>query len=87
MGDVIASIVEKVLMNTGIALYSQVRDGLATHGLTFSDSYHNPDVLVSVLAQVFGDRYSGVAQKIRDDLRAVEDDNHRLANFIQKISG
>ncbi|MGH2612788.1 MAG: hypothetical protein ACRDFB_07035 [Rhabdochlamydiaceae bacterium] len=84
--DVVASIVEKVLMNTGLAVYTKVSDILEAHHLKFSDCYQNPDVLNFALKELFDDAYLTVVEKIKTELTGLEDDNQNLAMFIQKLS-
>lgn len=84
LGDVVASIVEKVLMNTGLTTYNKVGEILTDHNLMFSDCYRNPDVLNFALKELFGDTYMVTVEKIKSELTGLEDD--KLAKFIQKLS-
>lgn len=86
LGDVIAVIVEKVLMEMGIVRYTRVGDILSDHNLTFSDCYQNPDVLNFALKEVFENGYLAVVEKIKTELGGLEDNSQNLAKFVQKIS-
>lgn len=86
IGDVVSSIVEKVLMNIGITTYTKVGEILADHNLTFSDCYEKPEILNFALKELFGNSYLVIVDKIKIELGELEDDNHGLAMFVQKIS-
>ncbi|MDE1830585.1 MAG: hypothetical protein KGI25_09700 [Thaumarchaeota archaeon] len=86
LGDVVASIVEKTLMNLGINRYTQVRDILADSNLSFSDCYQNPDALKFALGQVFANRHLAVVEEIRSEIGGLADDDESLAGFLQKLS-
>ena len=85
MGDVVSSIVEKVLMNVGLQTYNGVNEILEAHNLTFSDCYLYPDVLNLALKHLFEERYADVAGKIKDELVGLEGDNSRLAEFMERL--
>lgn len=87
MADVVASIVEKVLMNIGLGAYARVRDALHANNIAFLDCYQNPLVLKSALEQVFNHDYVPVVERIKNEFGSLADDDHNLANFIQKLNG
>lgn len=84
IGDVVASIVEKVLMNIGLETCNKVSQILTDHNLTFSDCYQNPDVLNFALKEMFGNAYMVIVEKIRIELSSLDD--NRLVVFVQKLS-
>ena len=85
LGDVVASIIERVLMNTGIVPYAKMSRMLSEQGLAFSDCYGNPDVLRSGLEELFGSAQVGIVAKIRSEFRGMEDDNRGFERFLQKL--
>lgn len=82
--DVIAVIVEKVLMNMGVTSHSKVAQILADHSLTFSDCYRNPAVLNFALKEAFGASYMPVVDKIGRELEGF-DERQNLAGFMAGI--
>ncbi|MGI0066052.1 MAG: hypothetical protein ACREAT_04750 [Nitrosotalea sp.] len=85
--DVVAVIVEKVLMEMGIMRYTKASEMLADHNFTFSDCYSNPEVLNFILKELFGNAYLVVVDKIKNELIGLSDDNNQnLGKFIQKLS-
>ncbi|MGI0088299.1 MAG: hypothetical protein ACREBI_10160 [Nitrosotalea sp.] len=85
LGDVVASVVEKVLMNVGLATHAKVIDILDAFDLIFSDCYRNPDVLNFALKEVFDNDHLTVVEKIKIGLSGLEDYNPKLVAFIQKL--
>lgn len=86
LGDVVASIVEKTLMNMGINTYTEVRNILADQNLSFSDCYRNPSALNFALKQAFSDMHLSVIEKIRDEFGGLANDDKNLAAFLHKLS-
>ncbi len=86
LGDVVASIVEKVLMKIGMKTHHGVSNILTAHSLTFSDCYQHPDILNFALKELFDNEYMTVVEKIKTELVGLADDDHKLAKFIQKLS-
>ncbi|GEM_PF-3045680 len=86
MSDVVASIIEKILMQIGLQTYTRVSEILADHSLTFSDCYRNPDVLNSALKYLFGDSYLVTVEKIKTAFIGLDDENQNLAIFLQRLS-
>ncbi len=86
LGDVIASVIEKVLMKIGVAAHAKVSDILEVHNLDFSHCYQNPDVLNLALKDVFGNDYRIVVETIRTELHGLSDDGKNIAKFIQKLN-
>lgn len=86
LGDVVASIIEKVLRRMGGIAYTRVSEILADHSLKFSDCYQNPDVLNFALKELFGNAYLAAIKKIKAEINGLENDNQDLARFIQKLS-
>jgi hypothetical protein len=85
MADVVSSIVEKVLMNIGVTTHAKVNETLANHNLTFSDCYQNPDILNFALKELPSAIHLVVVEKIRTEFGKLEDDDHDLAMFLQKL--
>ena len=86
MGDAVASVVERVLMNISITVHHRVGEILHAHNLTFSDCYQNPAVLNLALKELFENEYIAVVEKIKAELVCLEDNSQRLATFIEKLS-
>ena len=86
LDDVVASVVEKILMNLGISLYTMVSEILDGHGTTFSECYQKPEALSIALKQVFSDRHSLVVEEIRNELGGLADDDKNLAMFLSRLS-
>ena len=86
LGDVVASIVEKTLMNAGLSKYSQVRDILADKNITFGDCYKNPEVLNFALKHTFSNSYQTIIEEIRNEIGGLADDDKNLALFFHKLS-
>ncbi|MDE1867743.1 MAG: hypothetical protein KGI08_08570 [Thaumarchaeota archaeon] len=81
----VASIIEKTLMEVGILAYTQVSETLAKHNLTFSDCYKKPEVLNLALKELQNDTHRIIANKIRKELHEF-DNNQRVVKFMQAIS-
>ncbi|SMH70461.1 hypothetical protein [Candidatus Nitrosotalea okcheonensis] len=86
LGDVVASIVEKILMNIGFDAHAKISNILEAHNLNFSDCYKNPDVLNFALKEVFDHDYISIVEKIRKEFGGIVDDDQRLVKFMQKLS-
>ena len=84
--DVVASIVEKILMNIGMTAYAKVSEILTEYNITFTDCYRKPDILNFAIKEVFDNEYLSVVEKIRTEFGKLEDENHNLAKFLQKLS-
>ena len=84
--DVVASIVEKVLMNMGLITYDKISEILESHNVKFSDCYQHPDVLNFALKELFEDAYLVVVEKIRTEFGTLVNDDHNLFVFMQKLS-
>ena len=84
--DVVASIVEKILMNIGMTAYTKVSEILTEYNITFTDCYRKPDILNFAIKEVFDNEYLSVVEKIRTEFGKLEDENHNLAKFLQKLS-
>ncbi|MDE1727339.1 MAG: hypothetical protein KGH89_08785 [Thaumarchaeota archaeon] len=81
----VASIIEKTLMEVGILTYTQVSETLAKHNLTFADCYKKPGVLNLALKELQNDTRRIIVNKIRKELHEF-DNNQRLVKFMQAIS-
>lgn len=86
IANIVSSIVEKILLDIGMTTYTKVNETLANHNLTFSDCYQNPDVLNFALKELSGNVHLVIVEKIRAEFGKLEDDNHELAIFLQKLS-
>ena len=85
IGDMVASVIEKTLMEVGILAYTQVSETLAKHNLTFSDCYWKPGVLNLALKELPNDTRLTIVNKIRKELHEF-DNNQRLVKFMQAIN-
>lgn len=83
--DVIVSIIQHIIMKTGIVNYTKVKDMLENQNLTFSDSYKNPGILKSVLRDAFGQEYLGIVEKIKDELMSFGHLDQYVENFLKRI--
>lgn len=83
--DVIASVIETVLMRIGATVHARVSDMLEVHSLKFSDCYQNPDVLNFALKEVLGYGYLEAVEKIKIEFGRLEYDDQNLARFLQKL--
>lgn len=85
MADVVSSIVEKILMDTGFQTYNMVAQILSENGITFADCFQKPDVLSLALRQVFNERFASIVEKISAEFDGLADDNHTLAAFLLRL--
>ena len=84
--DIVISIVQNIIMKTGIVTYTRVRELLAEQNITFADCYRKPDVLKSVMKEAFGDAYLDVVEQFKAEFRGFEKDNSQVSSFLQKLS-
>ena len=83
LGDVVSSVIEKVLVEEGGEAHASICRILEDHKLGFSDCYQNPNILNSTLKGVFGDSYLEIVEKIRRELSGLEDDSR--SRFATKL--
>ena len=85
IGDVVGVIIEKVLMEIGVAAHNKMIDILGDYNMTFSDCYKKPTIINYALKQIFGGAYMQPVEKIRHELMGLDDDR-KIKAFIAIIS-
>lgn len=85
IGDAVGSIIEKILMEIGLAAHDKVAEILVEYNMSFSNCYQNPDVLNFALKELYGDSYMVVVEKIKNELAGL-DEYQGIDKFIKAIS-
>lgn len=82
--DLAGAIIEDALLKIGVPTHDKVSRMLQGRFATFSDCYTHPEMLNSILKQLFGDSYKGIVNQIKNEL--TEFQSQELTRFIKILS-
>ncbi len=83
--DLIASAVEKTLLDIDTQAHQIASDVLEAHDMTFRDCNSRPDVLNFALKDLYGSSYVVLVDAIRKKMRDFQDQK-MVSQFIEAIS-
>jgi hypothetical protein len=66
--------IEDALLKIGMPVHKKVSRMLQLHYATFTDCYRNPELLSTILKQVFGEGYKSIINEINKESRHYEKD-------------
>lgn len=81
--DMAGLAIEKVLRNIGQPVHEKASTMLQGRYATFADCYRHPELLRTILTQIFGDSYVSVMTQFKMELSNIEE--RRVAKFIDAI--
>jgi hypothetical protein len=66
--------IEDALLKIGMPVHKKVSKMLQLRYATFADCYRNPELLSTILKQVFGEGYKSIIKEIKKESRHYEKD-------------
>lgn len=80
--DLVASSVEKILVNNDVKVHELIRDEIyRRHRSNFTSCYEHPEYLGSILKEYFGNNAETIVESISKDLH----DNYDVQIFLNKL--
>lgn len=83
--DMIMTVIEKTLLNEDEETYDKVSITLEKAGMTFGDCYKRPQVLNSILKELYGNTYPVFVAKIKNEIHDIQD-RKNVAQFMNAFS-
>lgn len=75
---------EEALLKLGTPVHQKVSRMLQLRYATFTDCYRNPELLSTILEQIFGEGYESVIKKIKKESRQYEKD-HPIVQYFRSL--
>jgi hypothetical protein len=84
IAPVVGVAIEEALLKIGMPVHKKVSKMLQLRYATFADCYRNPELLSSILKQIFGEGYKSIIKEIKKESIHYER-NHPVAKFFKKL--
>lgn len=78
-------VIAKALLKLGTPAYERVNGFLQGRYATFADCYRNPELLVTILKQIYGEGYKAVIDEIKKESCRFQE-NHPVSQFVKTLN-
>lgn len=85
LNDLVGIIVENILFKTDMSVYDKIDAALKNKGITFTECYKNPQILLESLRSLPDDAHMSILSAIKKELGKFEDEPE-IVRFIKIIS-
>jgi hypothetical protein len=83
--DIVGVVIAKALLKIGSPVYDRVSRMLQGRYATFADCYRNPELLSTILKEIYGDGYKSVVAEIKKESRWYKE-HHQVVQFIKSLN-